>query len=95
MLPTQQHRPGADDYKTQVQEWCQQRLTPCRRYATVRETGPDHQKLFEVEVSVQGEVVGRGTGRSKKEAEQRRRSKPCNNPDPDRHGIMMNRMLNY
>jgi ribonuclease III len=40
------------------------------RYATVRETGPDHQKLFEVELSIQGEVVGVGSGRSKKEAEQ-------------------------
>jgi len=67
---TQQHRPGADDYKTQVQEWCQQRFDSLPSYAVVRESGPDHDKLFEVEVTVNGEVVGRGTGRSKKEAEQ-------------------------
>jgi ribonuclease-3 len=36
----------------------------------VRETGPDHQKLFEVEVQIDGKVVGAGQGRSKKEAEQ-------------------------
>ena len=34
------------------------------------EAGPDHDKIFEVEVAVNGKVVGRGTGRSKKEAEQ-------------------------
>jgi ribonuclease-3 len=36
----------------------------------VRETGPDHQKLFCVEVSVGEQVVGYGQGHSKKEAEQ-------------------------
>ena len=39
-------------------------------YTVVRESGPDHDKIFEVEVAVNGKVVGRGTGRSKKEAEQ-------------------------
>lgn len=67
---TQQHQPGADDYKTQVQEWCQQRFDSLPSYAVVRESGPDHDKVFEVEVTVNSEVVGRGKGRSKKEAEQ-------------------------
>ncbi|HWC50397.1 MAG TPA: ribonuclease III [Nitrospira sp.] len=66
----QRHRAGEDDYKTQVQEWCQRRFDSLPSYAVVRESGPDHDKLFEVEVTVNGEVVGRGTGRSKKEAEQ-------------------------
>ena len=70
LVVTQQHRPGAEDYKTQVQEWCQQQFESLPTYAVVRESGPDHDKLFEVEVTVNGEVVGRGTGRSKKEAEQ-------------------------
>jgi ribonuclease-3 len=69
-VASQQHRPGEDDYKTQVQEWCQQRFDSLPSYTVVRESGPDHDKLFEVELSVNGEVVGRGTGRSKKEAEQ-------------------------
>ena len=69
-IASQQEQPGAGDYKTQFQEWCQRRHDMLPRYATVRETGPDHQKLFEVELSIQGEVVGRGEGRSKKEAEQ-------------------------
>ena len=69
-VASQRHRPGENDYKTQVQEWCQRRFDSLPSYAVVRESGPDHDKLFEVEVSVNGEVVGRGTGRSKKEAEQ-------------------------
>jgi ribonuclease III len=69
-VATQQHRPGEDDYKTQVQEWCQRRFDSLPAYTVVRESGPDHDKLFEVEVTVNGKVVGRGTGRSKKEAEQ-------------------------
>ncbi len=69
-IAAQQDQPGAGDYKTQFQEWCQKRHDTLPRYVTVRETGPDHQKLFEVELSIQGEVVGIGSGRSKKEAEQ-------------------------
>ena len=69
-VASQQHRPGENDYKTQVQEWCQRRFESLPSYAVVRESGPDHDKLFEVELSVNGAVVGRGTGRSKKEAEQ-------------------------
>lgn len=69
-VAAQQEQPGAGDYKTQFQEWCQKKHDALPRYATVRESGPDHQKLFEVELSIQGEVVGMGAGRSKKEAEQ-------------------------
>jgi ribonuclease-3 len=69
-IAAQQEQPGAGDYKTQFQEWCQKQHDTLPRYATVRETGPDHQKVFEVELSIQGEVVGIGCGRSKKEAEQ-------------------------
>ncbi|HET7909673.1 MAG TPA: ribonuclease III [Nitrospira sp.] len=69
-VASQRHLPGEDDYKTQVQEWCQRRFDSLPSYAVVRETGPDHDKVFEVEVRVNGEVVGKGTGRSKKEAEQ-------------------------
>lgn len=70
LVATQQHRPGAEDYKTQFQEWCQKRFDSLPRYATVRESGPDHDKIFEVELTVKDEVLGRGVGRSKKEAEQ-------------------------
>ena len=69
-VASHRHRPGEGDYKTQVQEWCQRRFDSLPSYAVVRESGPDHDKVFEVEVTVNGEVVGRGAGRSKKEAEQ-------------------------
>jgi len=61
---------GVQDYKTQFQEWCQKRLETLPQYRTVRESGPDHQKTFEVQLTLQGDVVGMGVGRTKKEAEQ-------------------------
>ncbi|MCL2884743.1 MAG: putative dsRNA-binding protein, partial [Oscillospiraceae bacterium] len=58
------------DYKTMLQEIVQQ--TPEERvdYVLTDEKGPDHDKQFVVEVRLHGNVLGRGTGRSKKEAEQ-------------------------
>ena len=58
------------DYKTALQELVQR--TPGRTitYQLVEETGPDHCRVFVMEVSVGGQVSGRGEGRSKKEAEQ-------------------------
>jgi len=58
------------DSKTQLQEWCQQHHDCVPQYVTAKESGPDHQKTFDVLVLVQGRALGRGTGRSKKEAEQ-------------------------
>jgi ribonuclease III len=58
------------DWKTQLQELAQSRLRATPRYRVVAEHGPDHSKLFEVETDLRGELVGRGTGRSKKDAEQ-------------------------
>lgn len=58
------------DYKTHYQEWCQKQLESLPRYVTVCEAGPDHQKTFEVHVTIKGDVVGVGMGRTKKEAEQ-------------------------
>jgi ribonuclease-3 len=58
------------DYKTQLQELAQSRLRAGPRYQVVAELGPDHAKRFEVEVELRGEVVGRASGRSKKDAEQ-------------------------
>ncbi len=58
------------DYKTQLQEAAQARFRLAPRYQVVAEIGPDHAKSFEVEVELRGEVVGRASGRSKKDAEQ-------------------------
>ncbi len=58
------------DFKTQLQELAQSKLRATPRYRVVAEHGPDHSKTFEVETDLRGEVVGRGAGRSKKDAEQ-------------------------
>jgi ribonuclease-3 len=59
------------DYKTALQELCQDQLKQLPEYRVVSETGPDHQKQFAMEVWIKGQLSGRGTGKSKKEAEQR------------------------
>jgi ribonuclease-3 len=58
------------DYKTQLQELAQSRLRLAPRYRVVAELGPDHARIFQVEVELRGQVVGCAEGRSKKDAEQ-------------------------
>ena len=58
------------DYKTTLQELVQQKRNQVLSYAMVGESGPDHDKEFCVEVSLNGAVVGFGKGTSKKRAEQ-------------------------
>lgn len=58
------------DYKSLLQEDAQSRLKASPKYRVISETGPDHSKVFEVEVTIGVDVFARSTGRSKKEAEQ-------------------------
>ena len=58
------------DYKTALQELVQQKKTQVLSYTLVGESGPDHDKRFDVEVKLNGKVVGIGSGSSKKRAEQ-------------------------
>ena len=58
------------DYKTALQELVQQKKNQVLTYALVEESGPDHDKHFVVQVSLNGTVVGTGAGKSKKRAEQ-------------------------
>ena len=58
------------DYKTTLQELVQRKKNQILSYTLVGESGPDHDKQFVVEVSLNGKSVGKGTGRSKKKAEQ-------------------------
>ena len=58
------------DYKTALQELVQQKKNQTLSYRLVGESGPDHDKRFEVEVSLNGCVIGTGSGSSKKRAEQ-------------------------
>lgn len=59
------------DYKTILQEVIQQNPEEKLQYVLTSESGPDHDKEFEVELLLNSNVIGRGNGRSKKEAEQR------------------------
>ncbi len=62
---------GADlDYKTALQQVIQQEKGEVLEYVTVGESGPAHQKTFEVEARLNGNVLGRGSGSSKRAAEQ-------------------------
>ena len=56
------------DAKSQLQEWSQACGLGAPVYRKVLESGPDHEKIFEVEVIIAGEVYGRGEGHSKQEA---------------------------
>ena len=58
------------NYKSLLQEHVQARHKTHPRYRVVTEIGPDHMKLFTVDVSVRGSLLGRGQGHNKKEAEQ-------------------------
>ena len=59
-----------NDYKTALQELVQQKKNQTLVYTLVGESGPDHDKQFVVELTLNGESVGKGTGSSKKRAEQ-------------------------
>lgn len=58
------------DYKTTLQEIVQQNPEEQVKYVVVSESGPDHNKHFVVEVHLNSNVIGKGGGKSKKEAEQ-------------------------
>jgi ribonuclease-3 len=58
------------DYKTQLQELAYGKLKALPAYRILEERGPDHAKVFVVEVTVAQELVAQAEGRSKKDAEQ-------------------------
>ena len=58
------------DYKTQLQELVQRKSNQHISYRLAEESGPDHNKRFTFEVLINDAVAGRGSGRTKKEAEQ-------------------------
>ena len=62
-------RPTPIDPKSRLQEVVQARWQRAPVYRTVHEEGPEHRKVFTVEVSVQGQVLASGVGLSKQEAE--------------------------
>ncbi|MBQ0014507.1 MAG: ribonuclease III [Oscillospiraceae bacterium] len=66
----EKHQVTFKDYKTVLQEVIQKNPEETLTYVLVGESGPDHDKKFEVEVHLNSNVIGRGEGRTKKHAEQ-------------------------
>ena len=58
------------DYKTELQERYQKQTNSKIEYDIFKEEGPEHDKVFFMNVFLNGEILGRGKGRNKKEAEQ-------------------------
>lgn len=68
-LKNHKKRP-AKDYKTTLQEIIQKNPGETLKYVLVGESGPDHEKHFVVEVHLNSNVIGKGGGKNKKQAEQ-------------------------
>ena len=64
------HHTNFKDYKTALQEIVQKNPDETFNYVLVGESGPDHDKRFEVEVHINSNAIAKGVGRSKKQAEQ-------------------------
>lgn len=58
------------DFKTQLQEIIQQNSDKKIEYVLNKESGPDHDKLFTIDLKLNSKVISQGTGKSKKRAEQ-------------------------
>lgn len=58
------------NWKAILQDWCQKNFGHPPEYLVTDETGPDHSKLFQVVVSINQRTLGKGSGASKKEAQQ-------------------------
>lgn len=76
VLPIIKKQLGSDirerhiDAKTELQQLIQQAEGDFLEYAVVGESGPDHEKVFEVVAKLNSNIIGQGKGRSKREAEQ-------------------------
>ncbi len=58
------------DFKSRLQELMQKKYKVPPNYFVIKEEGPDHAKIFTLEVRMNKKILGQGEGRSKKEAEQ-------------------------
>lgn len=58
------------DYKSELQQIIQQSGEDSLTYVTVASSGPDHEKIFEVEARMNSNIIGHGKGKTKREAEQ-------------------------
>lgn len=70
ILDQEEEKSASRDYKTALQELVQRQPGQALAYRLAGSRGPDHAKVFQMEVDLNGRTVGWGEGRSKKEAEQ-------------------------
>ena len=70
ILDREAEKSASRDYKTALQELVQRESGQVLGYQLIGAEGPDHAKIFSVEVDLNGAPIGKGRGRSKKEAEQ-------------------------
>jgi ribonuclease III len=70
VIAVEAERIGHTDHKSALQEFLQSQGLSAASYHVIDEIGPDHQKVFRVEVRIAGQVSAMGTGKTKKEAEQ-------------------------
>lgn len=70
ILDRAEEKGSSRDYKTALQELVQREIGRVLTYRLTGADGPDHAKVFRMEVDLNGATVGSGEGRSKKEAEQ-------------------------
>ena len=61
---------GAEDYKTLLQQFVQQNRGDILEYVLINESGPSHNKTFVYNVLLNNNVIGKGSGSSKRDAEQ-------------------------
>lgn len=73
---------GIQDYKSRFQELVQRHGGRLPRYRVTEVLGPDHDKLYRVEVFVEGMQMGTGEGKNKKSAEQNAAHRALENFDP-------------
>lgn len=59
---------SAHDPKSRLQEWSQAQKLGTPQYSLVQTSGPDHQRVFEIEVKINGQFYGKGSGTSKQSA---------------------------
>ena len=69
-VKTQQLTADTKDYKSILQEFLQKRGPQTPEYEIVQTVGPEHDKVFTVQVSLNGHPLGKGKGHNKKQAEQ-------------------------
>jgi len=74
----------ANDFKSQLQEYTQKTYKTLPKYRLSHESGPAHDKTFRIELSLNGEILAEGEGKSKKDAEQKaaREAYHCLKGDP-------------